>query len=290
MSRRHRRYKPQGGRFALIPLSVLQHEAVRTLHHAEFRVLVLLSAAFNGKNNGALGLTASQAAEAGVGSDKTLYKALRTLESRGLIGQTFPASRVPPRPTMYALEWRALDDTEYSQATRIPRHDYRNWRRDPNGAGQQRNGKAGHDGAGDALAGAAARSDSIAPEGAPTVISDQYSVPSRPGMSTVKEGTSDPMTVLSTVMGPFLAPPWRYSVLASKNIPGGAGQTSSPAGSNSRSEMPFSRRGPELSDRNRSFLVERIRRGDDPAGIGAAFGLPPEVVHQLAADASKELP
>ena len=110
----------------MLPLTVLDKAAVITLHHAAFRVLVLMAAQFNGYNNGALGLSKSQASSQNI-SNKTLYKALATLEERGLIERTYPASRVPPRPTMYALMWIAIDDTEWSRSTRIPAHTYRDW-------------------------------------------------------------------------------------------------------------------------------------------------------------------
>ncbi len=127
MSRRHPRRKMGGGRFARLPVAVLEHKAVQTLSHAIFRVLVLLAAEFRGFNNGALALTVEQARQAGIGSRHTLYAALRELEVRGLIVTTFPASRVPPRPTMYALTWLPIDDTTYSQSTRIASHEYRKW-------------------------------------------------------------------------------------------------------------------------------------------------------------------
>lgn len=123
-----RNAKRSSSRFGMVPHNVFAHEAVTTLHHAQFRALVLLIMQFNGNNNGALGLTASQAANNGISSDKTLYIALRELEARGLIEQTYHASRVPPRPTMYALSWIAVHDTEYSQKRRMPTHAYREWK------------------------------------------------------------------------------------------------------------------------------------------------------------------
>lgn len=113
---------------AMIPLAVLQHVAVTSLSHAAFRVLLQLGAACNGRNNGALGITAGQAESFGVGSRNTLDRALHEIESRGLIEQTCPASRVPPRPTMWALAWLSVDDTEYSRRTRTPSHAYRSWK------------------------------------------------------------------------------------------------------------------------------------------------------------------
>ena len=111
----------------MLPLTVLDQAAVIKLSHAAFRILVLMAAQYHGGNNGALGITRSQAAVNGIGSDHTLYSALRTLEERGLIEQTYPASRVPPRPTMYALTWMSVDDTSWSRSTRIPAHTYRDW-------------------------------------------------------------------------------------------------------------------------------------------------------------------
>lgn len=117
--------KPQrrkaGKRFAGIPLDVLHHEAVTTLDHAAFRILVLLAGEYNGRNNGALGVSWAQAKAHGIGSKNTLYRALKALVGRGLIEQTYPASRVPPRPAMYALDWQGIDDTEYSRATKARR-------------------------------------------------------------------------------------------------------------------------------------------------------------------------
>lgn len=127
MSRRNPKRKITPGRFAMVPRAVLHHQAVTTLNHAAFRVLVLLAGEFNGHNNGAVGLTAGQAEANGIGSKHTFYRSLRELESRGLIETTFPASRVPPRPTMYALTWLPVDQTEYSQARRVASNAYREW-------------------------------------------------------------------------------------------------------------------------------------------------------------------
>ena len=128
MSGRHPRRKKNAGRFAMLPVTVLNTDAVITLSHAAHRVMVLLAAEYNGGNNGALGITANQAIARGIGSDHTLYRALRTLEKHGLIERTYPASRVPPRPTMYLLTWLSVDDTNYSRKTRIPTHIYRQWK------------------------------------------------------------------------------------------------------------------------------------------------------------------
>lgn len=129
MSKRQKGRKSKG-RFAMQPEQALEHEAVTTLHHAHFRVLVLLTKQYSGYNNGALGLSKSQAAEHGI-ANRTLYRALRELERRFLIEMTYPASRVPPRPTMYAITWWPKDDTHYCDKTRVPSRAYREWQSRP---------------------------------------------------------------------------------------------------------------------------------------------------------------
>lgn len=123
-----RKKKLTGRRFAMLPLTVMDHKTVQTLNHAEFRVLMLLAREFNGHNNGGVGVTAEQAREHGIKSKNTFYESLRELESRGLIRKTCHASRVPPRPAMYALTWLPLNDTKYSEAERVPSNKYQQWR------------------------------------------------------------------------------------------------------------------------------------------------------------------
>ena len=49
-------------------------------------------------------------------------------------------------------------------------------------------------------------------------IFDQYSVPSRPALSTVKELPNPSLTVPITGMDEVMRLPYRYSVLTSKNL------------------------------------------------------------------------
>lgn len=119
--------RPSGARFAMLPVNLVMHVSVTTLDHGSFRVLVLLAMEYRGKNNGAIGLTREQAKAGGIGGKNTLYKALRDLIERGLIEITHYASRVPPRPAMYAINWLPVDDTEYSEKTRLASHEYRNF-------------------------------------------------------------------------------------------------------------------------------------------------------------------
>jgi len=50
------------------------------------------------------------------------------------------------------------------------------------------------------------------------LIFDQYSVPSKPALSTVKEAMTHSIAVLNTAMHEVMRLPCRYSVLTSKNI------------------------------------------------------------------------
>lgn len=124
MSRKRR--KSSCGRFTRLPATLLEHQAVTSLSHGAFRLLIVLAGLYRGKNNGAIGITAAQAAANRFGNRQRFYRYLRELEQHGLIEQTYPASRVPPRPTMHALTWIPSDDTEYSVAGGAS-HSYRDW-------------------------------------------------------------------------------------------------------------------------------------------------------------------
>jgi hypothetical protein len=109
----------------MLPCDLIRSDAVARLSHADYRVLTLLAAEYQGHNNGAIGLTFEQARRAGIGQRRTFYGALRALAAAGLIERTYPPSRTPPRPTMWALAWWPANDTEYTRATRTASHDYR---------------------------------------------------------------------------------------------------------------------------------------------------------------------
>ncbi len=117
----------KGKLHANIPLGVLHSESVTALSHAEFRVLVLLAGQYHGRNNGNLGITKSDAEVHRI-AGRTLYRAFRTLMANELIEITYPASRVPPRPTKYALTWWKIDETPWSMETRTPARIFR-WKK-----------------------------------------------------------------------------------------------------------------------------------------------------------------
>jgi hypothetical protein len=112
MSMRRRAGKRSPERFARIPHSVLESEAVTTLHHAAFRILVILASQYWGGNNGALALTEVAARPHGFHGRDTLYRSLRELESRGLIVCTRRGMKIKNSFTLYALGWEEIHNRE----------------------------------------------------------------------------------------------------------------------------------------------------------------------------------
>ena len=119
--------------FAMLPVQVLVSDAARTLPHVAHRVLVALAAEYHGTSNGSLSLTRRTARDYGVANAHALGAALRELEARGLIRQTRPGTRIPPRSAFYALEWRRIDeplvhDPHDAMPTLSPANRWTNWR------------------------------------------------------------------------------------------------------------------------------------------------------------------
>lgn len=94
--------------FARIPLSVLESEAVTTLNHAAFKVLVILASQWRGGNNGCLALTEMYARKFGLSGRDTLYRSLRELERRGLIVCTRRGMKSKKLFTLWALGWESI--------------------------------------------------------------------------------------------------------------------------------------------------------------------------------------
>lgn len=99
-------------RFARIPLSVLESDAVTALGHAAFRVLVILAGQYWGGNNGALALTERYARRYGFRGRDTIYRALRQLEAHGLIVCTRRGMKMKKVFTQYALGWEDINNRE----------------------------------------------------------------------------------------------------------------------------------------------------------------------------------
>ncbi len=108
-------------RFSRIPHSVLESEAVTTLNHAAFRILVILASQYWGRNNGALALTEVAARPHGFRGRDTLYRSLRELERRGLIVCTRRGMKVKNSFTLYALGWEDIHNRDAVTSTRRSR-------------------------------------------------------------------------------------------------------------------------------------------------------------------------
>jgi len=138
-------------RFAKLPVEeVLQAEAVTTLNHAAFRVLVIIAGQcwydrFNPKgNNGTAALTESFALRFGFRGRDTLYSSLRELTERGLTVVTREGLRLKNRFTLYGVGWlpvthvngQPLDTHIAATAVPVPRclehlgyiPDFREWK------------------------------------------------------------------------------------------------------------------------------------------------------------------
>jgi hypothetical protein len=106
--RNARRRSRSSERFARIPLSVLESEAVTTLEHAAVHVLLILASQYWGGNNGSLALTEQYARPFGFRGRDTIYRSLRELEKRGLIVCTRRGMKIKNVFTLYALGWEDI--------------------------------------------------------------------------------------------------------------------------------------------------------------------------------------
>jgi hypothetical protein len=112
MPRLNRHRESTGERFALIPVSVLESGAVKSLAHAAFRVLAILAAQYWGRNNGTLALTEAYARRYGFNGRDTIYRSLRELEKRGLIICTRRGMKQKNVFSLYALGWQDIDSRD----------------------------------------------------------------------------------------------------------------------------------------------------------------------------------
>lgn len=95
-------------RFAMMPHSVLLSPAYLTLPAYGKIVLLVLTAQFDGKNNGNLALTWSMARKWGIRSHKQLTSGLALLIDHGLIQRTRRGGKRPMGPTLYAVTWHPI--------------------------------------------------------------------------------------------------------------------------------------------------------------------------------------
>lgn len=110
MARAKHRYNE---RFAALPLSVMLSTAFRTMRPAHQRVVWILAALYDGRNNGDLALTRGTAKHFGMTTERDRCSGLAEAEKRGLIVRTSVNAGlsygVTKTPTTWALTWRTLN-------------------------------------------------------------------------------------------------------------------------------------------------------------------------------------
>lgn len=104
--------RKNGELFAGIDHSVIDSAAFADLNGEAVRLLLILARQDNGKNNGHLQATLSYCQPRGIGSDKTLTKAIASLIAHGFIYRTrshgIDARTQHRKPALYALTWLPL--------------------------------------------------------------------------------------------------------------------------------------------------------------------------------------
>jgi hypothetical protein len=96
----------------MIPVSVLESEACKTLEHAAFKILVCVASGYSGRNNGTLAMTPQFARRFGNLGKNTVYRALRDLTERGLLIQTRPGWKIKNLFALYALGWQDINNRD----------------------------------------------------------------------------------------------------------------------------------------------------------------------------------
>lgn len=118
-------------RYAMLPRSVLESEAWRTLPYFAMAVLVAIAAQYNGQNNGDLALSWAMAQRFGIRSHNHHVAALRLLLERGLIEKTLQGGMRPLGPTLYAVTWHPIDRREggydFAEQSETASRAFENW-------------------------------------------------------------------------------------------------------------------------------------------------------------------
>lgn len=104
--------KKYGGRFLLLPCVVMDSSDYQGLSFSARALLLEIFYQFNGRNNGDLEATFRRMNKRGFGSKGTLNRALRELESAGMIIKTREGQFSNPGGAccLYAVTWLAIDE------------------------------------------------------------------------------------------------------------------------------------------------------------------------------------
>lgn len=104
-----KRNRSDGGRFLLLPFTVLESPAYLSLTGQQLRLLIDIAHQYKGDNNGRLLAAWTYLnEERGWASKQTIATALEALLSRGLIFKTRQGQR-PNKTSWYAVTWQPLD-------------------------------------------------------------------------------------------------------------------------------------------------------------------------------------
>lgn len=125
--------KPHGrrqkGRFAGIPIHVMESPNYCQIGAWESRLLLEFAMQYNGSNNGDLSATFSRLKNRGWKSKGTLNKALRTLELYGFIERTRMGGK--HRCSLYAITWQPIDECKGKLEVRATKVASNLWQRVP---------------------------------------------------------------------------------------------------------------------------------------------------------------
>ncbi|SHO59080.1 hypothetical protein [Vibrio quintilis] len=108
----NRRKRRNQGRFAGIPLSVMESDLYVQLNNLAKILLYELCGQYNGGNNGYLSLTRNQLKERGINSPEATKKAIENLISAGFITRTRQGGAAKGKAicSLYAINWQPIDE------------------------------------------------------------------------------------------------------------------------------------------------------------------------------------
>lgn len=103
--------RKEGGRFVMLPETLLLSQEYQNLTGEAIRLLIVLALQYNGRNNGDLSAARSVVRRHGITSADTLSANLRRLQAAGLIVRTRDGQFCGGASTcaLYALTWKPLD-------------------------------------------------------------------------------------------------------------------------------------------------------------------------------------
>ena len=104
--------RKEAGRFVSLPHAVIDTDDYKSLSGSAMKVLICLLRQYNGRNNGDLSASFTQAKEWGLNSRTTLAKVLRELQESNLLICTREGRFTNPGSccALYAVTWQPIDE------------------------------------------------------------------------------------------------------------------------------------------------------------------------------------